>query len=62
MKKGIYLLFIIIKYLCIPLDAQTPVIPNTAFQTTERISNNLRYSVTGIYIKGDTATFTTTNR
>lgn len=61
MKKRIYMLFITIKYLCIPLYAQMPVIPSYAFQTGEKISYDVFYNVIGIYIKAGTATFTTTN-
>jgi hypothetical protein len=61
MKKRIYLLLIILKYLCIPLYAQPPVVPNHAFQAGEKISYDVFYNVVGIYIKAGTATFTTTN-
>jgi len=46
MKKSIYFLFIIIKYLFIPLSAQTPVISHTSFQI-EKKGNDVCYSITG---------------
>ena len=45
MKKSIYFLFIIIKYLFIPLSAQTPVISHAAFQAGKK-NDDVRYSMT----------------
>ena len=50
MKKRIYFLSIIIKYLFIPLSAQTPVISHTSFQLGKK-SDDVCHSVTGIYPK-----------
>jgi hypothetical protein len=57
MKKRIYFLFIIIKYLFIPLSAQTHVISHSSFQI-ERKSDDICHSVTGIYPKTRAVTFT----
>jgi len=57
MKKRIYFLFIIIKYLFIPLSAQTPVISHPSFQTGKK-SDDARHSVIGIYPTISAVTFT----
>jgi hypothetical protein len=57
MKKRIYFLFIIIKYLFIPLSAQTPAISNTSLQIGKK-SDDVCHSVTGIYPKTSAVTFT----
>jgi len=46
MKKSIYFLLIIIKYLFIPLSAQTPVISHASFQM-EKKSGDVCYNITG---------------
>lgn len=46
MKKSIYFLLIILKYLFIPLSAQTPVISHTSFQI-EKKSADACYNITG---------------
>jgi len=57
MKKRVYFLFIIIKYLFIPLSAQTPVISHTSFQLGKK-SDDVCHSATGIYPKTRAVTFT----
>jgi len=57
MKKRIYFLFIIIKYLFIPLSAQTPVISHLSFQI-EKKSDDVRHTVTSIYPMINAVTFT----
>jgi len=57
MKKRIYFLFIIIKYLFIPLSAQTPVISHTSFQLGKK-NDDVCHSVTGIYPETRAVTFT----
>ncbi|HKC37075.1 MAG TPA: hypothetical protein VKB95_13465 [Chitinophagaceae bacterium] len=56
MIKRIYFLFIVLKYLFIPLSAQTPVIAYTDVQTGIK-SDRVFYSVTGIDTKADTTIF-----
>jgi len=46
MKKSIYFLLIIIKYLFIPLSAQTPVMSHASFQIGKK-SDDVCYSITG---------------
>ena len=45
MKKSIYFLFIIIKYLLVPLCAQTPVIANLSSKTGKK-GDDVCYSLT----------------
>jgi len=56
MKKRIYFLSIVIKYLCIPLSAQSPAITTTTLQQKENLvaigADNLVFS-----LQPDTATF-----
>ena len=62
MKKRIFILFAIVKYLCIPLPAQKPVMTNGTFQTEKKISDKVSCNLTGIYTKAGAATFTSTNQ
>jgi len=57
MKKRVYFLFIIIKYLFIQLSAQTPVISQLSFQI-EKKSDDVRHTVTSIYPMISAVTFT----
>ena len=60
MKKVIYFLSIVIKYLFIPLSAESPAVPTATFQEKENSVIDAAANQVS-YLQSDTAIFITTN-